>query len=211
MRRLLVIFLALFLFACSTPEDGLPGEAGADGADGTDGTGPAPNVHIVNTIWETVYETTLSERGIDSVDFLITMRDEYNAAHTDDQWQIIYGDVPPAAAAPAADAYIVAASLDTLAEYHGLARTDLATRREVLRTQAAEDGGTLYIDKAPPEPPPVITDYERYALYLVAADGTILYEEHLTAETFPARLAVYQLQAQQDGHGEYVVYGRLYP
>lgn len=74
-----------------------------------------------------------------------------------------------------------------------------------------------------PEEEPVVTDYERYALYLVAASGAIIHEEHC-ADTWPgpasdwptveawytSRRDTYQLQAYADGGGEYVVFGRIY-
>lgn len=220
MRKLMILLLLITLAACTVPTDGLDGK---DGAPGTSGT--APNVHIVNSAWETVYETTLEARAIDSVDFIDLMVSDFNAAHTDDQWRIIYGDVPPIANAPTTDAYIINAALDKLVECRGLARSEVAEKRAELQAIAKETAGTLYIDKSPPVPIPVpiLTDYEKYAIYLVAADGSIIAETHCAddpwadygyaslAEWFQARKAMFDLQAMGDGHGEYVIAGRLYP
>ena len=230
MRKAFILLLVLAVVSCRVPvdgkdgTDGTPGVAGVNGAPGADGkdgvngkdaTAPTPNLHVVNSAWKTVYETTISSaRSIDSTDFIAIMVADYNAAHTDDQWRVIYGDVPDVSVAPSADAYIVDAKLDRLAEYHGLARSSVETRRTELAEIAAAREGTLYIDKTPPAPEPVhvVTDYERFALYLVAADGSILFEEHCkSAEEYALRKSCYELQAQADGAGEYVVAGRLYP
>jgi len=61
------------------------------------------------------------------------------------------------------------------------------------------------------EAPVVLSEYERWALYLVAASGAILYEEHCTSEArFLERKLLYEAQARADGNGEFVVAGRLY-
>lgn len=223
MRKIILLILALALFAsCSSPvngKDGTDGKDGTNGSNGKDGTTTTvnvtekPNVHVVNSAWKIVYETSMSSRAIDSSDYIDQMVAEYNDAHTDDQWRIIYGDVPDISTAPKASASIVDASLAHIADFTDIPRSDLSTKRDSLRETAKEKSGTLYVDKTPPTPAPVhvVTDYERYALYLIAADGTIIAEEHLTADTFNDRVYQYQLQAQCDGKGEYVISGRLYP
>lgn len=221
MRKALFLLLIL-LAACKMPvdgvngingRDGIPGEAGADGAPGKDAPVVVPNVHVVNSDWQIVFETSLTDRSITSTDFIDKMVSDYNATNNADQWRIIYGDVPDIRNAPTADAYIIDASLEKLVECHGVARSAVSSKRTEMESVAKAKAGTLYIDKTPPEPAPVpvVTDYERYAIYLVAADGHIIAEEHATADTFALRVSLYQLQAQGDGQGEYVISGRLYP
>lgn len=240
MRKAFVILLALILAlgSCSIPDDGIDGadgtpgtpgangEPGTDGAPGKDATAEKPNVHVVNSAWDIVYETRVEGRAVQSTDYIDLMVSTYNGAHTDDQWRIIYGDVPEKETAPAADAYIIDSALAKLVEVHGITRAGLPDKRESLRTLAEDKKGTLYIDKTPPEPalpPPVLTDHEKYAIYLVAASGAVIAEAHCASdpwaangyasldEWFRARKEMFELQARADGKGEYVISGRLYP
>ena len=226
MRKAFVLLFALILAlgACSVPVDGIDGTAGSpgtngsdgvpgtDGQAGTDATVEKANVHVVNSAWEIVYEARFDARAVQSIDFIDKMVADFNGSHTDDQWRVIYGDVPPVDSAPTTDAYIIDSALTKLVEVHGLPRSGLPDKRESLREEAVNKNGVLYIDKDPPVPPPPVPDYVKYALYLVAGDGTILYEEHCaTAEKFAERLDIYNRQAQADGNGEHVISGRLYP
>ncbi len=75
---------------------------------------------------------------------------------------------------------------------------------------------------AEPEPPPVhvVTDYERFALYLIAPDGSIVYEEHCEdwAEAgrpsreayYLERRTIYQNEAYARGAGWRAHCGSLY-
>jgi len=81
----------------------------------------------------------------------------------------------------------------------------------------------VVVEEAPPiiEAPREITDYERYALYVIDPTGTIFCEDHCEdylaygyasqAALFSAILPLYQLEAQQHGAGWQCISGALYP
>ena len=76
-----------------------------------------------------------------------------------------------------------------------------------------------------PEPAPAIpreiTDYERYAMYVIDPDGAIFCESHCEeweisgypsqADYFAAMLPLFRLEAQQHGAGWLCISGELYP
>jgi hypothetical protein len=175
------------------------------------------NLRAYNSAWHVVAEATVNARALDTDAALADYVAEYNATHTDDQLFLIPGEeMIPMEEAPLAKAYVVQpATHEVLVEYQDVPRAELSERRETWRKQAYADGGTLYVDKIPPAPVPVIDDrpeYEKWALYLIAADGTIIAEEHApTEDEYLARREVYYRQAYADNNGSYVVAGQLYP
>jgi len=209
-RSILAIIAAFALAACTPPVE-------------TVIQTERPNVHAVDSAWRIVAEATIGARALDTAEALEAEAAAYNAAHTDDQWTVIYGEVPPIELSPSADAYIVYADThEIIEEYHGIERADLTERRDQWRRQTDSYGtAILYVDNIPPPPVVIIdtrSDYEKYALYLIAADGSIIFEEHLTDASYYAtidahfadRLDIYQRQARLDGNGEYVISGAIY-
>jgi len=195
------------------------------GIDPNDPSASEPKTaYIVNSAWVTVDTREVAASRDLTEDDLLAEVIAYNLATTDDQKTIFYDEVPPIEESPNVDAFIVAPDThDILSEYLDWPRTDLVERREVWRYQAQCDGGVLYIDRIPPAPEPVIdtrTDYEKYALYLVAVDGAILYEEHCEdwdtggyasqQAYFDERRLMYELEARSRGDGSYVVSGQIY-
>ena len=183
-----------------------------------------PNVHVVNSAWQVVREDVVG-RTVSSTDSLEADVADYNAAHTDDQWRIIYGDVPPIEAAPTADAFIVYAdSHDIEAEYRGIQRADLMERRASWRLQTELDSATsgracvLYVDNVPPAPVPVAPPdpYVLYACYVVDSAGAVVYEEHPAADGYAAVARAYSLEvelhnATTSGAPWTFVTGRMWP
>ena len=209
MRKLFLFLIALFLVSCIP----VPVPVGK------------PNVFIVNSGWKVVAEGTLAtSRALDSVESLQAQVDEYNATHTDDQYFLIEGEVPPIEEAPLVDIYIVTPDThDVVKEQLDFSRVDFVEYRNLWQFDAAACAGVLYVDNIPPPPIPVIDprpDYEKYAIYLLAADGSIVFETHCEdwAENLYASIKLWyaerirqmNLQAMADGGGEYVHAGSLY-
>lgn len=151
----------------------------------------------------------------------------YNSTTTDDQLTIIEGDEVPIEESPLANIWIVNPKThDIIEEYLDFDRAEYVRRYADFHLEAYGAGGELYVDHIPPAPiivPDTRPDYEKYALYLIAADGHILYEEHCadtwggassawsTVEAWYAyRRQAYIDQATADGGGEYAVCGQLY-
>jgi hypothetical protein len=183
------------------------------------------NVRIVNSAWRVVREATV--RSITSTDDLEADVDAYNMAHTDDQWRIIYGEVPPIEAAPTADAFIVTGDThEPTNTYLGIQRSDLEARRATWRLQVELDSAAagrpcvLYVDNVPPAPvvvaPAPVDPYVAYAIYVLDKSGAVLWEEHPDADQYAARLAAWRLsiEVQNAGHPAdpwTLVTGRVYP
>lgn len=225
MRKLITLLLAaLALVACEQPVATTPVPASE----------PIPvepvsdpiNLRVYNSAWQIVEEAYVTQsRALTSSALIEAYVDEYNETHTDDQLHVVYGETAiPLESAPLADAYIIRSDNTVSSEYHDVPRSDLVDRREVWRAQAYAEAGTLYVDRIPPapEPEPVITDYERYALYYVlVSDGSILAETHCEdweVAGYPSRQACYdttrtswQAQVYADGGATELVAGRLYP
>ena len=183
------------------------------------------NVFIMNSAWQKVAEGTLGTKALDSAEALRAQVDAYNATHTDDQYFLIEGEVPPIEASPLVDIYIVTPEgHEIVKEQLDYSRVDFVTYRNLWQFDAAACAGVLYVDNIPPAPIPVIDprpDYEKYAIYLVALDGSIVFETHCedwAENLYPSiklwyaeRIRQMNLQAMGDGNGEYVIAGRLYP
>jgi hypothetical protein len=211
MRKLLLFIVALSLVSCIVPVPVVTEK---------------PNVFIVNSAWKVVAEATVNtSRALDTTESLQAQVDAYNAVNTDDQYFLIDGEVPPIELSPQMNAYIVHyVTHEIIKEFLDWPRSSLETDRAAWALDTRACAGVLYIDRIPPPPEPLIDirpDYEKFALYLVALNGTILYETHCedfadagysSAELYyPERKRQFLLQAQADGQGEYVVAGRLYP
>jgi hypothetical protein len=215
------MILAVLLSGCTPPAAASEAPAATSPV-----TPPAPNVHVVNSAWEVVREDVLaSAKSITSTDELQASIDAYNATHTDDQWRLIYGDVPPIAEAPTVDAYIVTCDTHELAtEYHDIARADLVARRDAWRLQVEVSGAemgsecVLYVDNVPPAPIPVTPPdpYVTYAIYALDAGDVVLYEEHPAAADYGTRLYAWNLTIEvqnttDPAHPWHIVTGRLWP
>ena len=138
---------------------------------------------------------------------------------------MIEGEVPPIEASPLVDIYIVTPEgHEIVKEQLDYSRVDFVEYRNLWQFDAAACAGVLYVDNIPPPPIPVIDprpDYEKYAIYLLAADGSIVFETHCEdwAENlytsiklwYAERIRQMNLQATADGGGEYVHAGSLYP
>jgi hypothetical protein len=190
---------------------------------------PAANVHIVNSAWKVVREEYIASRVSASINSDAGLQAEvtaYNSTHTDDQWRLIYGDVPPIEAAPTADAFIVYADThDVEQEYRDISRADLSDRRASWRLQVDLDSVTsgraciLYVDNVPPAPTPPapVNPYVQYAIYVVdVATGEIVNEEHPAAGDYAARLRAWmyncELRAITNPEDPWqIVTGRLWP
>lgn len=144
---------------------------------------PAANVRIYDSAWDILAEARLEpSRAITSTVDLEAQVDAYNSAHTDDQRFLVFGEeVIPVESSPLARAYLVASDYAPIASY-ACPRSDLAAERETWRAEAQEQGALLYVDRDPPPyvPPHIVTDWERYALYVVDSSGSIIYEDHCT-------------------------------
>lgn len=180
--------------------------------------------YVVNSKWQTVRTVEVAARAVSEADLTAEVL-AYNLATTDDQQTILEEEVP-IEESPIIDVYIVHPTTHAIIEsYLDWDRADYVDRYALFVQQAQAGGGVLYVDQIPP--PEVIpddprTEYEKYALYLVAADGSILYEEHCADADwvglgwsslevyYMAHLKNYELQARCDGDGEYVVTGKIY-
>jgi hypothetical protein len=168
-KILFALFIALALVACKMSTDEPTVETPAADPPAV----ASPNVYVYNSAWQIVKQETLTanrvganiSKDISSADALEAEVAAYNAANTDDQWQIVEGEEVPIEQSPDATVYIVNAA--TLAIYYEgvVARTDLVERREAWRisVEAFDDPlthknakCTLYIDNIPPEPPVVV-------------------------------------------------------
>jgi hypothetical protein len=200
---------AMFLFGCTPPA-----------------VVEAPNVHVVNSAWEIVREETLA-RAIESTDELQEEIDAYNSANTDDQWRLIYGDVPGIEDAPTADAFIVFADTHEISsQYIGIERKDLLDRRTTWRLQVELDSSStgrpcvLYVDNVPPAPvvvvPEPVDPYVAYAIYVLDSSGAVLWEEHPAAGEYAGRLYAWRLSVEVQNAGSpddpwTLITGRLWP
>lgn len=210
MRKLLPLLAVILLASCTEIVTVRP---------------PPPNVRAYNSAWEIVAEDyAVGSRSAAPADLAAYVED-YNQTHTDDQLFLVEGEeIVPVEEAPLANAWIVAPSDHAvLAEYLDIERASLSTERELWRIETYGYAGVLYVDRIPPapEPPVVLPDYERFALYLVALDGSIIFEEHCEDYTpatgyatkelyFEARRYSYNAEAYGRADGSYVVAGRLY-
>jgi len=164
-------------------------------------TNIAPSVHMYNSAWKIVKEETLitqakalglNSRSLTSLDGLKAERDAFNAAHTDDQWIIVEGDIVPIENAPDAPVFIVNSA--TLEIYFSgvVPRADLVVRREAWRTSvecmADPDTGinvpcTLYVDNVPPTPPVIVPPAPKLWVALLDITAHVsFYVQHFDTE-----------------------------
>jgi hypothetical protein len=184
-----------------------------------------PNVFVHNSKWETVGEYYVSTRARDLTSDAAA-RDlvaAHNASTLADRYFLLEGADVAIEDAPPCNIYVVNPSTVAIIDQAlAVPRVDAIANIDFYVHAAQIENGTLYVDNIPPPPPPVIdtrTDYEKYAIYIVAASGAIVYETHcedwdLYAPTiagcYTTRLYYYNLQAMADGGGEYVITGRIY-
>lgn len=208
MRRLLLSLVVLALVGCTKIIE----------------VKPSPDYWVYDSAWtlrETAYK--ISSRATDAPLSVVQMVENYNATHTEDQL-FIMSEETPIEEGPLCDAYIVnPATNEPIKQYLDIERADVAARRDIYKLEAYASGGVLYIDRIPPPPVVVVPlpDYERYALYLIAPDGTIDAETHCeqwqaegyaTIEAcYNSYLYMYKASAQDRGPGWSYHAGSLYP
>lgn len=184
-------------------------------------------VYVKNSKWETVKtaEVIIPARAAITEADLEAEIIAYNLAHTDDQLTSLETDVP-LAESPLIDIYMVNRTTHEINEqFLDWDRVDYVTRYDTFLLQASGTNSVIYVDNIPPAPPTVVDtrpDYEKYAIYLVAATGAIMFEEHCAdidwaaggsaslIEYYRLRVSMLELEARGQGHGVYVVAGRLY-
>jgi|WetSurMetagenome_2_1015567.scaffolds.fasta_scaffold110912_3 hypothetical protein len=185
------------------------------------------NLRVYDSAWNIVSEAAVASRAITSTAAIEAQVREYNAAHTDDQWRVIYGtDEIPVSAAPDAIAYIVASADYSILHQEEVDRADLEARRDAWRltAEAWSDArgnlvpAVLYVDNIPPAPTvtPAPDPYAIFALYIIDSHSVIVFEEHPSEADYPRRLSDFRLQVelQEAFHPENpytLITGRLYP
>lgn len=222
MRRvLLCILAALIIVSCS-----LKGDDGDDGATGPAGTPPSDNVFLVDSAWTTIRSdyliapsTSKINKSITSTSGLESEMQAHNAAHTDDQYRIIYGTVPDISVAPPSTLTVIRDSDHyVISVLENVPRSQVAAMRASIEATIAK-GNTLYVDCDPPEyiPPSVVSDYVKYALYLIDASGAIQCEDHCEyISDYPSKAYYFErrkLAFESDAAmhpGWYVKSGELY-
>lgn len=178
---------------------------------------------VYNSAWQIVKEEPLAGKAITSTDALALEVAAYNAANTDDQWFLVEGAAIPIELAPDIDIYIVdRVTHEVVIQNLDWPRIQYEENIAGWRYDAA-CYGVLYIDNVPPPPPIIIdtrTDYEKYALYVVAPNGSIIFEDHCDGglggmsleEYHYIRRRAFVTECQINAAlGWYLIEGRLYP
>lgn len=140
-----------------------------------------PEVHktyVVNSLWQVVKTIEYSGREVISDDINAEV-ESYNAETLDDFLRIYYDTVPDLANAPLVNVYICNPATYAVNQSSvGISRQELIDN--IVGWRLASAGQILFIDHVPPLPivipPPSM--YAWYALYVVDADGQIVYEDH---------------------------------
>lgn len=230
MKKVLFIVLMTFVLfsGCSLL-------VGADGEDGTDSA--QPNTWVVNSAWKIVKEYTVYARALESLDAVEAEVEAYNDATTDDQLTIVTDEEDlDITLAPEATLTIIFTDNNEVYGTSTVAREDLESEREIYRSEVRRlkfNSGrptALYVDNdAPAYTPPYVepvdtrTDYEKYSIYVLAPDGSILFEEHCSEtvrddedvssdeEYFTVRLRSMKLGLSNDfPSGSYIISGYIY-
>ncbi len=216
MKRLLLILLVT---SCASPM--------------TNVTNIQQTRHVMNSLWK---EVTSSIKGSRSVNLDANVA-AYNAAHIDDQWFIVDGEIPTLENAPPCQVYIVDRDTHvplTFDDGNGnmvpfshanWPRKQLVENYLGWMRYADSSGGEMYIDVIPPAPTVPTADelYALYSVYVLNPDGSILYEWHCNTvpdgfpgytpkQYFQTMLNVANLEVQQrgDAAGLRVVSGYIY-
>lgn len=153
---------------------------------------PDASVWVVNSAWKVVAEYNYSGRAIESLDAVEDMVETYNAANTDDQLTIIE-DEEELNIENAPDARVMVVYADNFEVYcdNTVPRAQLEYEREIAKKEVkrleynSKRGAILYVDNdspeyTPPYEPPVVDRYEKYSMYVLDAEGNIVWEEHIT-------------------------------
>jgi hypothetical protein len=179
MKKILIILAAMLLALSACEQATLPmGDA---------------NLWVVNSNWEIVKEYRVAEsaRSLTSLSVVTSEVAAYNSTTKDDQLSIVDDeDDLDIENAPDATIYEAYADTNEIICQVTVARKNLKYERGRAREQmldhAASSGRSvvLYVDNAPPElsvivpEPDLRPDYEKYAIYVIDANGAILYEAH---------------------------------
>lgn len=208
---------------------------GADGEDGADSA--QPNVWVVNSAWKIVKEYAVASRALESLDAVEAEVEAYNDTTTDDQLTIITDEEDlDIELAPEATLTIIFTDTNEVHATSTVIRADLESEREIFRKEVKTlkfNSGretALYVDNdAPSYTPPYVepvdtrTDYEKYSIYVLAPDGSILFEEHCSEtvrddedvssdeEYFTVRLRSLKLGLSNDFPAvSYIISGYIY-
>jgi hypothetical protein len=165
--------------------------------------------YVYDSYWRLIMRTpdeAAKEVVLEGDDILAQVA-AYNASHTDSQYFIMEAETD-IADAPEAQVYIVdPVTYTPIKAILGVPRSELIDNASSWDLECRADGGVMFVDCIPPAPVPQDTTYQYY-LYLLASDGTVLFFEQCTPETFPYMLNAYYLQAY-DYPGSTVVHGEL--
>ena len=194
MKKLLLI-IAVLVFGCQNPS----GTTNTTNTTNTTVTGR----HVLNSLWQEVSSDKINAQGRSISNRSATINLEanvaaYNAAHTDDQWFIVDGDIPGIDNAPNGCIYIVdKVTHDPISYSDGQGGTITLTFPNVARRWIVEHysgylqdaqsaNGELYIDVIPPAPTPPTADqiFAAHQVYVINNVGAIKY--HFDCSVVPS-------------------------
>jgi len=173
----IIVLIAILLVSCQAP---------------VNNTTIVTGRHVMNSLWQEVTPEQISTagrslaRGVVSLDANVAA---YNAAHIDDQWFIVDGDIPGIDQAPLCQVYIVDKVThvpltidDGVGGTIPLSYTDWPRRQLVERytywvDYAVSYNAELYIDVIPPAPTPPTAEqfYASHQVYIINNVGAIKY------------------------------------
>jgi len=181
---------------------------------------------VMNSLWQVVPMATVNAVGRSlSRDATINLDANvaaYNAAHVDDQWFIVDGEIPGIDQAPACSIFIVDAITHVVMldgggnpfQHTNWPRAQLVSNYLGWLQDAQNAGGVLYIDVIPPAPDPPTAEqrYAKYSIYIINNVGAIKFERHCDTvdpgwypdtpdQYFSAMSAWFQTIIQTDGNG----------
>lgn len=136
-------------------------------------------IFVVNSLWEVIKIIEVSDsREIISNDINAEV-EAYNVETLDDFLRIYYDTMPDLSSAPLVSIYIVNPTThEILTQINDVSRQTLIDDINLWRK--ASEGRQLYIDHVPPPPPnpAEVSPYSYYAIYVIEADGSIVFEDH---------------------------------
>jgi len=148
------------------------------------------NVFIRNATWDKVQEFSVSARSIDSLDGVQEIVDTHNETATTDPWYVDTENTP-IELAPTAEFYIYFTDTNEISYQITVERARVESERAWV-TLCLQDYAQQFlrpvafcIDTEVPEYrapyiEPVYDPYVRWSFYAIAADGSIVWEEHIT-------------------------------
>lgn len=180
-----ILFIALILASCASPITNI--------------NKATSTRHVMNSLWQEVTPEAINAVGksISNRSAAINLDANvaaYNAAHIDDQWFIVDGDIPGIDEAPLAQIYIVdkvthEPMIDDSGNpfsYTNWPRRQLVENYIAWMQYAVQCGGDIYIDVIPPPPTPPTAEqvYAAHQIYVINNVGAIKY--HYDCSVVPA-------------------------